>query len=368
VERATQAGLIVVTAAGNHGQDKKNGDVGYTGITSPGNAPSAITVGAAVTNNTIVRSDDTIADFSSRGPTWFDAYAKPNVVAPGYQLAADTSLNSYLYKLLPSGRIKTKNGAEFLSLSGTSMATAVTSGVVALIVDAHNKSGFHRQKALTANLVKGILEFSAIPVSGADYLSQGTGEINAGGAIALASGIDTADAAGSYWVKSSLPGFTVIGGQTAAWSQNIVWSDTVYTGNLLYVSNIDWTSNIVWDANIVWDSSVAYVRASNIVWGNDAVWGANIVWSDRVIGQMNGDNIVWGSANGDNIVWGSMNGDNIVWGTFVGDNIVWGTWDGDNIVWGSSNGDNIVWGSTVIWGSATGDNIVWGNSAVTGKL
>jgi len=368
VERATQAGLVVVTAAGNHGQDKKNGEVGYTGITSPGNAPSAITVGAAVTNNTIVRADDTIADFSSRGPTWFDAYAKPNVVAPGYQLAADTSLTSYLYKLLPSGRIKTKNGAEFLSLSGTSMATAVTSGVVALIVDAHNKSGFHKQKALTANLVKGILEFSAIPVTGADYLSQGTGEINAGGAIALASGIDTADAAGSYWVKSSLPGFTVIGGQTAAWSENIVWSDTVYTGNLLYVSNIVWTSNIVWDANIVWDSSVAYVRASNIVWGNDAVWGANIVWSDRVIGQMNGDNIVWGSSDGDNIVWGTMNGDNIVWGTFVGDNIVWGTWDGDNIVWGSSNGDNIVWGSTVIWGSATGDNIVWGNSTVTGKL
>src|SRR5262245_61073830 len=361
VERATQAGLIVVTAAGNNGQ-KKNGDIGYTGITSPGNAPSAITVGAAITNNTVVRGDDRIADFSSRGPTWFDAYAKPNVVAPGFQLAGDTSLTSTLFKQLPSGRVKARNGADFLSLSGTSMATSVTTGVVALIVDAHNRAGLHRQRPLTANLVKGMLEFSAIPVSGADLFSQGTGEVNAGGAIALASAIDTADGSG-YWVRSSVPGFTIIGGQTAAWSQNIVWGDTVYTGNLLYVSNIVWTSNIVWDANIVWDSLVAYVRARNIVWGTDALWGANIVWSDRVIGQMDGDNIVWGSSDGDNIVWGSLDGDNIVWGSFAGDNIVWGSFAGDNIVWGSFDGDNVVWGSVaatnIVWGSFKTNNIVW---------
>jgi serine protease AprX len=372
VEHATQAGLIVVTAAGNHGQQTK-GDVGYTGITSPGNAPSAITVGASSTKNTVARFDDAIADFSSRGPTWFDGYAKPNVVAPGDQLAADTSLASYLYKLLPSGRVKAKNGAPFLSLSGTSMATAVTSGVVALVLDAHNKSGYHRQRPLTANLVKAMLEFSAIPVGGADYLTQGAGEINAAGAITLGSGIDTSAGAGNYWVRSSIPGFTVIGGQMLGWGQNIIWDTTVYTGNLLYVSNTVWTSNIVWDTNIVWDRSVAYVRAGNIVWGTDAVWGANLVWSDRVIGQMNGDNIVWGTADGDNIVWGTLAGDNIVWGTVVGDNIVWGTWDGDNIVWGTSDGDNIVWGTAVgdniVWGTASdGDNIVWGTVVATGRF
>src|SRR5205823_6630317 len=47
VERATRAGLIVVTAAGNNGRNPDTGLPGYAGITSPGNAPDAITVGAS---------------------------------------------------------------------------------------------------------------------------------------------------------------------------------------------------------------------------------------------------------------------------------------------------------------------------------
>ena len=47
VEKASRApGLIVVVAAGNYGEQQTTGDAGYTGINSPGNAPSAITVGA----------------------------------------------------------------------------------------------------------------------------------------------------------------------------------------------------------------------------------------------------------------------------------------------------------------------------------
>ena len=44
VESAVRAGIVVVVSAGNFGQDP-NGVVGYAGISSPGNAPSAITVG-----------------------------------------------------------------------------------------------------------------------------------------------------------------------------------------------------------------------------------------------------------------------------------------------------------------------------------
>src|SRR5262249_11013356 len=46
VEKASKAGLIVVTAAGNFGANETTGEPGYTGITSPCNAPSAICAGA----------------------------------------------------------------------------------------------------------------------------------------------------------------------------------------------------------------------------------------------------------------------------------------------------------------------------------
>ena len=46
VERAVRAGIVVVVAAGNYGIDPGTGLSGYGGIASPGNAPSAITVGS----------------------------------------------------------------------------------------------------------------------------------------------------------------------------------------------------------------------------------------------------------------------------------------------------------------------------------
>ena len=83
VNKAVQAGIIVVVAAGNYGKNQSTGLPGYGGITSPGNAPSAITVGAVDIHATVGRGDDTVPVYSSRGPTWYDAYAKPDLAAPG---------------------------------------------------------------------------------------------------------------------------------------------------------------------------------------------------------------------------------------------------------------------------------------------
>jgi serine protease AprX len=374
VEHAVRAGLIVVCSAGNFGQNQDN-QAGYTGITSPGNAPSAITIGAADTKNTVTRVDDSIAPFSSRGPTWFDGFAKPDVVAPGVNMISDALPLQTLFKALTQNHVSDAKGHQFLSLSGTSMAAAVASGVVALVVDAHNRAGFPNARPLTANLVKAILEYSAIPVANADTLTQGAGEINASGAIALASAIDTGASLDSWWVRSSVPGLTAIGGATYAWSRHIVWGSTVLTGNALFYDLKTWAQSSEWGDNIVW-GTFAQVAADNIVWGTTAAWASHIVWSDRVIGQRSGDNIVWGTSDdGDNIVWGTLEGDNIVWGTVAGQNIIFSTTtDGDNVVWGTYDGDNIVWGTSVdgdniVWGTADdGDNVVWGTSLTNSKL
>ena len=70
VEAAVASGIVVVTSAGNIGMNPETGEVGYAGITSPGNAPGAITVGSLDLHYTATRFDDTVGPYISRGPTW----------------------------------------------------------------------------------------------------------------------------------------------------------------------------------------------------------------------------------------------------------------------------------------------------------
>lgn len=74
---------MVVVAAGNDGRNNSAGTFGYGTITAPGNDPYVITVGAMKTNGTPSRTDDTIASYSSKGPTLIDQILKPDLVAPG---------------------------------------------------------------------------------------------------------------------------------------------------------------------------------------------------------------------------------------------------------------------------------------------
>jgi serine protease AprX len=399
-KRLVDSGVVVVAAAGNLGKNAA-GEAQYGGIGAPANAPWVLTVGAYSTNGTTSRADDAMASFSSRGPTYLDWAAKPDLVAPGVGTVSLAAPGSNFYANRPTallpGLVPTAN-LPYLSLSGTSMAAPVVSGTVALMVQAN--------PALTPNAVKAILQYTAQDYSN-NALTQGAGFLNTIGAIRLARFFATAQ-----------PGQPVP--MQSMWSRHIVWGNHLLTGGVLDpqanafalgttwgVGETDTGDNIVWGMgcdgscdNIVWGTD----GGDNIVWGTEGegdniVWGTgggddNIVWGtacggddcDNIVWGTEADNIVWGTGvqasnivwgmaglDVDNIVWGMADHDNIVWGMVEGsDNIVWGTADGDNIVWGTAgNIDNIVWGTAgddnIVWGMTTGaDNIVWGTS-VTGQ-
>ena len=136
VARAVQAGVVVVASAGNYGVTSTGAPV-LGGITSPGNSPFAITVGAIDTAGTVTRSDDTVAPYSSKGPTNYDLAVKPDVVAPGTRIVSLEAQGSYLSRNYPSWHIAGTGKNAYLRLTGTSMATAVVSGGVALLLDAN---------------------------------------------------------------------------------------------------------------------------------------------------------------------------------------------------------------------------------------
>ncbi|HJZ77304.1 MAG TPA: S8 family peptidase [Vicinamibacterales bacterium] len=404
-KRVVDAGVTVVAAAGNFGKNSA-GLPQYGGINAPGNAPWVLTVGASSTQGSSQRTDDVVGAYSSRGPTYIDWTAKPDLVAPGTGTVSLAAAGSMYYQtkvsaLLP-GTIQTPN-LPYLSLTGTSMSAPVVAGTVALMLQAN--------PSLTPNAVKAILQYTAQQYPGYNALSQGAGFLNAVGAVRLA-----------RFYANAQPGDRVP--VQKMWSKHIIWgnhrlgsgvlslgANAFSVGTSWGVARADNGDNIVWGTacgtptcdgdNIVWGTAAGdnivwgtAVDGDNIVWGTDGgdniVWGTdcggadcdgvawgssdgdNIVWGtadpgDNIVWGTAGDNIVWGTAAGDNIVWGTEAGDNIVWGTVNdGDNIVWGTDDGDNIVWGTDAGDNIVWGTddgdNIVWGTDAGDNIVWGTA------
>ncbi|HEV3485784.1 MAG TPA: S8 family serine peptidase, partial [Vicinamibacterales bacterium] len=302
------------------------------GITSPGNAPSALTVGAADSKATSIHSDDRVAFFSSRGPSWYDGFAKPDVVAPGVALTSNAAKFASLFKSYPQFRSQLGAGKpSFATLSGTSMAAAVATGVVALMLDADADATVNAPR-VSPNAVKALLQYTALPLRDDqgvlyDALTQGTGKVNPSGALAMIEALDTTVPVGAPWIGARPETVTTLGGEQVEWSRNITWDDTLVSNPAaIWVNSAQWgqcdpanpdCENIVWGTgfgcdpadsnceNIVWGTS----DTENLVWGTAVAWTGNLVWSDRILGMfLDDENIVWGTLDGlteENIVWGT---------------------------------------------------------------
>lgn len=110
VEKAWDAGLCVVVAAGNNGPNPMS-------VTTPGISRKVITVGSSDRESMTDDSGRIRRNFSGRGPTPY-CIVKPEVVAPG------VGVRSCLY-----------NSSGYTVKSGSSMATAVVSGCLALLIE-----------------------------------------------------------------------------------------------------------------------------------------------------------------------------------------------------------------------------------------
>jgi serine protease AprX len=311
VERAVRAGIVVVVAAGNNGKNRETGELGYAGITSPGNAPSAITVGAIRTEDTVTRRDDRIADYSSAGPTWYDGLVKPDVVAPGHNIVAIAAKRGTLYQNYPS--LKSAD-SDYMRLSGTSMATAVATGAIAQLLEANRAANaYPTRPSLTPNAVKGTLQYTGFAMrdsAGAPYgpLRQGAGSLNPKGAIALGRTINTAAPAGSYWLTSSPTPWTRIGSDDLHWSQMITWDTHIIWGTTIESNEAAWGSHIIWGTDVDWGDHIIW-GTTDVVWANSYEWADHIIWGTQTIGMSDGDHIIWGTTGGltpDNVAWGNL--------------------------------------------------------------
>jgi serine protease AprX len=167
VEKLWFKGVVVVAAAGNHGN---GGPVSMS--YAPGNDPFVITVGALDTRGTSWALDDTAPSWSAYG-TSADGFKKPDLGAPGRFIVGPVPMGSTLPSTAPDRVL----APGYMWMSGTSLAAPIVAGAAAQILARHPD--------WTPDQVKGALMSTAAgTLAGA---ADGKGEVNAAAAANLSS-------------------------------------------------------------------------------------------------------------------------------------------------------------------------------------
>lgn len=182
--RAMDAGIVVVAAAGNYGD--------YRSVQSPGVAERIVTVGAANNNGQI-------AGFSSRGPVEDKDFVKPELVAPGVDIRS------------------TWLGGDYHVLSGTSMATPHVAGAAALMRQLHPMLDSQELKALLVNNARDL---------GLDVFTQGAGMLDV-----------AASASAAVVIMPAIPSFGGVDIEQPQWQAKLPVT-------LKNISPQDWTATV----------------------------------------------------------------------------------------------------------------------------
>lgn len=320
VEKAWKAGIVVVVAAGNNGRYQPTD--GYGTITSPGNDPYVITVGAMKTMGTPERNDDLIASYSSKGPTLIDHIVKPDIVAPGNLLISTETPDTLLYSTETHNQVPYSSyvygglstpSTKYFTLSGTSMATGVVSGVVADLLEANPRLTPDQVKArLMKTASKTFPTISSVydPVTAMTYTDQ-------------------------YDI------FTVGAG---------------YVDLAAALADVELPKGTAMSPTAVYDAQTGNVRLTSdksSLWGTSYAWSGPSVWGQRQF--VGGSTVMWGATNpgGSTVMWGATG----LWGSTV----MWGA--------GTSSGFAAIWSDTVMWGANDDgrSTVMWGATMDNGE-
>jgi serine protease AprX len=311
--KAWDAGITVVAAAGNRGPEAMT-------IGVPGNTPYVITVGAASDNYTPENlNDDFVTTFSSAGPT-YEGFIKPELVAPGGHIQGVMDKKTLVRETYSLFNDKDVDAHNYFEMSGSSQSTAVTSGIVALMLQANPDLTPDDIKcrlletAKTATTETGELAFSVF--------QQGAGLVDAMAAIqSTAMGCSNAGLS----IAQDLSGEEHFIGPVRRDADNgyffipnvdgLEWSGTYSDPQLWRHANIN-EDTALWatasfNRNIQLWSHTSF-NSNSQLWGNPSFSADSQLWGNP---SFNADSQLWGnpSFSSDSQLWGnpSFNSDSI---------------------------------------------------------
>ena len=300
---------------------------------SPGNSPYVITVGASDTRQTAGTSDDVATYYSSVGPTLFDEFAKPDVVAPGNHVISVRARGSYIdvtfsLNLIPVASYAATAGTEMGLLEPLRHQHVRTSDgrVVALLLSA--------DPTLTPDDIKVRLMKTADPLPGATRYQQGAGVIDVAAAL-----LDTSHAQGYALSEDLGDGMTVLDEDVySAWDQR-VWSKYGWTkfkwskfkGARFHSSKFKW-SKFKW-SDVGWSK----FKWSKFKW-SDVAW-SKFKWSDY---------------DSSKFKWSDYGSSKFKWSDYDSSKFKWSDYDSSKFKWSESTTGRSSSGATTIGPSSSG--------------
>jgi len=269
VERAWHAGIVVVAATGNRGNDAD-------GIDSPAIDPYVIAVGAADSTDGMSETKWWVAPWSSGGNT----YRQPDVVAYGRSIMSFRVPGSMIDQLHPNAVVADK----YFVGSGSSQSAAIVSGFTAALLS--------RDPSLTPDQVKYMWESQAVDSADAPSSLDGHGKIYP---KETATNLDAASNAPTQQFPPAIPasgsdGVTAPTGAT--WSGG-TWNGATWSGGTW--SGATW-SGATW-SGATWSGGVW----SGATWSG-ATW-SGATWSGATWSGATWSGATWSGATWSGATW-----------------------------------------------------------------
>jgi serine protease AprX len=331
VQRLWSEGIVVVVAAGNSGSSAGT-------ITKPGDDPVVLTVGAYDDKGDLEPNNDSVPQWSSRGPDGRRAWPSPTSSPPAGPSCRLRSPGSTIERNNPKALL----APSYIRGSGTSQAAAVTSGAAALLLA--------NRPSLTPDQVKALLTTTTSPIPNTGRNTQGTGRLQLEAAVAAprrppcrpcrrAASARSTPAAGSQRVVATCGGAQVeIRGEIDVRCQP-------------------------------WDGS----RWSGSRWSTDAWTG--VAWKGAEWTGVAWKGVAWSDANWDGVAWKGGTWTSGSWygaGGWTGDTTASSPWTG--VAWKDSSWTGVAWKesgwTTGEWTGAEYDEFLtafWGATPPAGK-
>jgi serine protease AprX len=304
-EQAWKHGIVVVAAGGNTGGNPGNG----RGLSDPAYDPYILGVGAYNSMGTNSLLDDIVASYSARSNGCAGCKA-PDLVAPGTHMQGLRVVGSYIDQNHPEGVISDR----YFRGSGTSEAAAITSGVVALLLN--------KYPTLTPDQVKYMLTDSAQMIPGFDASYQGDGAINLA-ALAL-------EPVPSKW-GAAYQNFPAANGLGSL--------EVSRGGDHLTMNGVTLTGNQDIFGNYVNRSTLAQAEASASSWSG-GVWNGS-TWSGSSWSGSSWSSAVWAGSSWSGSSWSGSSWSGNSWS---GSSWSGSSWSGSS--WSGNSWSGAVWSST----------------------